>query len=436
MSAPLENLAQPVLEVGLELSPAAWIMITGSVTNVACALVGCFLVLRGMSLMGDALSHAVLPGLVVALLIFDSTSIGPMFLGAVAVGLLTTFLTQTLKQYGQVPGDAAMGVVFTSLFALGVVLVKLFVKDLHFDFACVYEGSLELVPFAEPVWGVPRQFVTSAAVLLLNVAVLLLLWKELKLSSFDPNLATTIGFSATAMHYLLMVLVAVTAVASFEAVGSILVVAMLIVPAATAHLLSDRLWLMVLLSAGVGVASAVLGYYLAEWSNTNIAGMMTVVAGGLYGTAALFSPRYGVLSVVVRNLQVALRVLREDLLAMLYRIEELGSEQRLTPAGAREAVGGGWLAHWSLSSLVRTGRITRAGSQLQLTDQGRDAARQLVRSHRLWETYLVEQLGMPLDHVHEPAHRVEHFIDERLRQELQAELDDRGQDPHGRAIPE
>jgi ABC-type Mn2+/Zn2+ transport system permease subunit len=92
-----------------------------------------------------------------------------------------------LQQYGRVPGDAAMGVVFTSLFALGVVLVKLFVKDLHFDYACVYEGSLELVPFAEPVWGMPRQFVTAAAVLLLNVAVLLLLWKELKLTSFDPN---------------------------------------------------------------------------------------------------------------------------------------------------------------------------------------------------------------------------------------------------------
>jgi manganese/zinc/iron transport system permease protein len=418
-----------------DITPGQWVVLTGAATNVACALLGCFLVLRRMSMMGDALSHAVLPGLVLAFLFSGSTNILPLFIGAVVCGLLTTFLTQTLHQFARLPSDASMGVVFTSMFALGVVLVKKYVSGLHFDIACVYEGTLELVSLAEPIAGLPRPLFTTLLVLLLNLTVLLLLWKELKLSSFDPALATTMGISATAMHYLLMTLVAVTAVASFEAVGSILVVAMLIVPAATAHLLTDRLAVMVALSAAVGVASSVLGYWAAAYWDTNIAGMMTVAAGVIYALAVCFSPRYGIGSTMLKNLRMSRRVLREDLLAMLYRVEELGSHQRLTAVEASEAVGGGWLVRWGVRELVRNGRIIRDSESLQLTDKGRKAARRLVRSHRLWETYLVEHLGMPLDHVHEPAHRVEHFIGERLRQELESEIDSDGQDPHGREIP-
>lgn len=417
-------------------STGTWIVLTGAATNIACALVGCFLVLRRMSMMGDALSHAVLPGLVVAFLLSGSMGIVPLFLGAAAVGLLTTFLTQTLHQYGRVPSDASMGVVFTSLFALGVVLIKKFVSGLHFDIACVYEGSLELVPFADTIGGLPRPLFTTLAVLLVNLFVLVLLWKELKLSSFDASLATTMGFSSTAMHYFLMVLVAITTVASFEAVGSILVVAMLIVPAATAHLLCDRLALMVILSAAVGATASVLGYFAAVYWDTNIAGMMTVSAGALYGLAVFFSPRYGVCSTLLRNCKMSLRVLKEDLLAMLYRVEELGSEELLTAAEARGALGGGWQARWSMAGLIRTDRIAKVGDQLRLTDQGRDEAKKLVRSHRLWETFLVEKLGLPLDHVHEPAHRVEHYIDEQMRQQLDEQLDVKGQDPHGRDIPD
>jgi manganese/zinc/iron transport system permease protein len=413
-----------------------WIVLTAAATNVACALVGCFLVLRRMSLMGDAISHAVLPGLVIALLVSGSMGIVPMFLGAAAMGLLTTFLTQTLHQYARVPSDASMGVVFTSLFALGVVLVKKFVSGLHFDVACVYEGALEFVPFAEPMLGLPRPLFTTLVVLLVNLAVLALLWKELKVSSFDASLASTMGFSATMMHYLLMVLVAVTAVASFEAVGSILVVAMLIVPAATAHLLCDRLGVMVFLSAVIGVAAAVLGYVAGRWFDTNYAGMITVAVGVLYGLAVLVSPRYGLISSLVRNVRMSLKVVGDDLLGMLYKVEELAREKPLSPVDARRAVGGGWQARWGLAKLIRGGKIESSGDRLLLTNSGRESARSLVRSHRLWETYLVEHLGMPLDHVHEPADRVEHYIDERLRRELEAEVDTAAGDPHGREIPE
>lgn len=413
-----------------------WILATAAVTNVACALVGCFLVLRRMSLMGDAIVHAVLPGLVLAFLFSGSLHIVPLFIGATAMGLLTTFLTQTLHQYARVPSDASMGVIFTSLFALGVVLLKVYVSGTHFDVACVYQGDLENVGFTDQVLGMPRPLFTLLVVLSVNIAAILLLWKELKLSAFDASLATTLGFSAMLMHYLLMTLVAVTTVASFEAVGSILVVGMLIVPAATAHLLCDRLHLMVIVSALVGLVAAVVGFFFARWFDTNYAGMMSVAVGGLFVLALLFSPRHGVLSTIARNLRLSLKVLRDDLLAMLYRVEELAREKPLSPANAREAVGGGLLAYWGLNGLLRNGNIALVEKHLELTDRGRDVARRLVRSHRLWETYLVQHLGMPLDHVHEPAHRVEHYIDEKMQRELEAEIDPTAGDPHGREIPE
>jgi manganese/zinc/iron transport system permease protein len=421
-------------------SPIAWrIILVGALTNIACALVGCYLVLRRMSLMGDAISHAILPGLVLAFVLTGSTNILWMFLGAAAAALLTTFLTQTLHQFARVPTDASMGVAFTSLFALGVVLLKLYVAKIHFDVHCVFEGMLAegaLDTFFFRGWELPRQILTVGPVVLLNLVVITLLWKELKLSSFDPALATAMGFSATLMHYLLMTVVAITAAASFEAVGSILVVAMLIVPPATAHLLCDRLGSMVFVSCVLAVLSAVLGYWLSSEAVWNVApaGAMAVVAGAMYGLAVLFSPQYGIISKLVRNLQTALRILREDLLLMLYRVEEVDPSKRLRPSEAVEAVGGGVLARWALAMLRRRGRLELRDGYLDMTDDGRWRAARLVRGHRLWEAYLVKHLGLPPDHVHAPADRVEHYIHQPLREELQKAVD-AATDPHGREIP-
>ena len=409
-----------------------------ALTNVACALLGCYLVLRRMSLLGDALSHAVLPGLVVAYILAGSLNILYMFAGALAVGVLTTFLTQTVHRQGGVSADASIGVVFTSLFALGVILIKRYGQGVDLDPDCVLYGQIDLVEFyTVPLWGyeVPRALVSILPVLLLNVAVILLLWKELKISSFDPALATTMGINADRLFYLLMGLVALTTVASFEQVGSILVIAMLIVPGATAHLLTDRLARMLILAAAIGVLAAVFGYMLSVSWNVSAAGPMAVVAGVCYLAAALASPRYGILSTLVRNAQTSLRIVREDLLAMLYRLEELRIERRLGPREATQAVGGGIMAELGLRSLLRRGDLARAPAGLELSDRGRRRAAELVRSHRLWEAYLVEHLGLPADHVHDPAERMEHFIDSRLQEQIVADLRDAAKDPHGREIP-
>jgi manganese/zinc/iron transport system permease protein len=178
-----------------------------ALTNVACALLGCYLVLRRMSLLGDALSHAVLPGLVVAFVLAGSLNIVYMFAGALAVGLLTTLLTQAIHRQGGVPADAAIGVVFTSLFALGVILIKRYGQGVDLDPDCVLYGQIDLVEFYTVHIGgyeVPRALVSIVPVLVINISVILFLWKELKISSFDPELATTMGISANGLFYLLM----------------------------------------------------------------------------------------------------------------------------------------------------------------------------------------------------------------------------------------
>ncbi len=421
---------------------AILVIAVAALTNVACAVLGCYLVLRRMSLLGDALAHAVLPGLVVAFLLSGSLGIGFMFAGALVVGLLTTFLTEWIHRQGNVPADAAMGVVFTSLFALGVVLVNRYASAVHIDTECVLEGLLEFVGlpgiYTISIAGVevPRQFVSVVPVLVVNLLFVWLFWKELLISSFDPALATTMGISASLMHYTLMALVALTTVASFEVVGSILVIAMLIAPGATAQLLTDRLSRMLLIAAGIGALTAVAGYYLAVWIDTNIAGMMAVVVGVLYALAVVFSPRYGILSTLSRNVSTSLRILGEDVLAMLYRLEEMAIERRLGIGEAARAVGGGFLARLSIYRLLFGGRIEASSGGLELTPRGRDAAQRLVRSHRLWEAYLVEHLGLPHDHVHAPAERMEHYIGEDLRQRLAQDLPETTTDPHGREIPE
>lgn len=274
----------------------------------------------------------------------------------------------------------------------------------------------------------------------LTIGFIALLWKELKLVSFDPALATAVGISATLVHYALMAMVAGVTVAAFEAVGSILVVAMLIVPAATAHLLTDRLPRMMLVACGVAVLSSALGYQGAVALNSSVAGMMAVVAGCQFALAIIFSPRHGLLGRALRRLALSLRIAREDVLARLYREEEAA------PQGA--GVSSETARHWAsltagrfvgtlaLRQLSGRGYVQiLAGGQLTLSDSGRDVARELVRSHRLWESYLNENFALPADHLHDPAERLEHFIGPALRAELAKALDRPEADPHGRAIP-
>lgn len=281
------------------MSYEGWILIVGSLAGITCGITGCFLILRKLSMLADAISHTVLLGIVLAFIISQSMSGIYMLIGAAAVGLLTAFLVQVFHSSG-IQEDASIGVVFTFLFAVGVILITLFANDVHLDVDHALMGEITFVPWDLVKWGflpeLPKAFLMLSTVLIINLLIIGLFYKELKITSFDPAMAAAIGIPVLLIHYLLMGMVSITTVASFDSVGAILVVAMLIAPGASAYLLTDKLSIMLLLSAVFGVIAAVVGYYLASWQDVSIAGSMATVNGIIFALVFLFSPTKGFIS--------------------------------------------------------------------------------------------------------------------------------------------
>ncbi|WP_044256424.1 metal ABC transporter permease [Rhodopirellula sp. SWK7] len=460
-----------------------WIVAAGMLCAVASSLLGCFLLLRRMSLLGDAISHAVLPGLAGAFLISGSRSSIWMFVGAVIVGVLTALLSDFIHNRGQVDEGASMGVVFTTLFASGLLMIVVAADRVDLDPGCVLYGAIEQTPLDKwdfPWLGiaVPRVVVVLSIVTLVNALFVGLFFKELKISTFDAALATASGFSASLIHYALMTLVAVTAVACFESVGNILVVAMLIVPPATAYLLTNRLRTMVILSCLIAAVSAWGGHVMAivipSWfgfRSTTTAGMMSVAAGCAFMLAFLFAPNQGLLPRLVRQQWLRWSILADDVLTLLYRIEESardGVSHSASAGGSTFAVTAmpltqtvPWVAEtlltnrfavkWAIRYLSWRGRVepakanepgsesaesSEAASVLpKLTAVGRREAETIVRSHRLWEQYLVTKVDVAEERLHAKADRFEHFTDREMQEQLDEQTDSPSIDPHGRPIP-
>lgn len=429
-----------------------WIVAISAVCAMACALPGCFLVLRRMSMMGDAISHAVLPGLALAFLMTGERSSGTMFIGAAVVGLLTALFTQWVHSFGKVDSGASMGVVFTSLFAVGLIVIVRAADHVDLDPSCVLYGAVELAPLdTTPLPAflglgplqVPRAILVLGGVLLLNASLVAVFFKELRISAFDPGLATTLGINATAMHYMLMAMTAVTTVAAFEVIGSILVIAMLIVPAAAAHLLTDRLGSMVLVSMVLAAVSAVTGHLAAIglpaiWGlkATTSSGMMAASAGLIFVLVMFLSPRHGIVLRWWNQSSLSLRIACEDILGLLYRLEE--SKRHVPLQGLLDKLLGlGRITRGiALASLRREGKILGDADHLKLTEKGRARATEIVRTHRLWETFLAEHLSLPVDHVHAPAEKLEHITTAQMQQRLADESRHPTHDPHGKRVPE
>lgn len=281
------------------MSYTAWILLTASLVGLSCGIIGVFLILRKMAMMADAISHTVLLGIVTAYLVTKELSGMHMLIGAIAAGLLTAVLVQWFHSRG-VQQDASIGVVFTTLFAIGVILIATQVGNAHLDVKHALMGEITFVPWntvAVPWLGaIPEATLMLAVVFVIVLVVIIMFYKEWKLTSFDPALAASIGLPVVFMHYVFMSLVSVTTVASFDAVGAIMVVAMLITPAAAAYLWTDRLVVMLILSGLFGVISAIAGYYVAVWLDTSISGSMAFATGVVFMISFVGSPKHGILS--------------------------------------------------------------------------------------------------------------------------------------------
>ncbi|MDG5490568.1 metal ABC transporter permease [Psychroserpens sp. SPM9] len=283
------------------------IQLIASLVAIACAIPGTFLVLRKMAMISDAISHSILPGIVVGFFITQDLNSPLLILLAALTGVITVVLVEYIQKTGLVKEDTAIGLVFPVLFSIGVLMIAKKANDVHLDIDAVLVGELALAPFDRLIIsGVdvgPKSLWIIGGILLVTIGLLIAFFKELKLSTFDKGLAASLGFSPAIIHYGLMSVSSVTTVGAFDAVGAILVVALMIAPAATAYLLTTDLKKMLLLSIVFGVFSAISGYWFAHWLDASIAGSITTMLGVLFLMVYLFAPSKGIIAVMYREKQ-------------------------------------------------------------------------------------------------------------------------------------
>ncbi|WP_299097986.1 metal ABC transporter permease [uncultured Winogradskyella sp.] len=283
------------------------IQLIASIVAVACAIPGTFLVLRKMAMISDAISHSILPGIVIGFFITQDLNSPLLILLAALTGIITVVLVEYIQKTGLVKEDTAIGLVFPALFSIGVIMIAKNANDVHLDVDAVLLGELAFAPFDRLlIAGTdvgPKSLWVVGVILLITITLLILFFKELKVSTFDKGLAASLGFSPAIIHYGLMSVSSVTTVGAFDAVGAILVVALMIAPAATAYLLTTDLKKMLALAICFGIFSAIFGYWVAHWLDASIAGSITTVLGLVFLLVYLFAPSKGIIAVMYREKQ-------------------------------------------------------------------------------------------------------------------------------------
>ena len=288
------------------------IQLIASLVAIACAIPGTFLVLRKMAMISDAISHSILPGIVVGFFITQDLNSPWLILLAALTGVLTVVLVEKIQQTKLVKEDTAIGLVFPALFSIGVIMIAKYANDVHLDIDAVLLGELAFSPFDRLYYdGIdlgPKSMWVIGIILLVTLTLLFTFYKELKISTFDAGLTTSLGFSPAIIHYGLMSVASVTTVGAFDAVGAILVVALMIAPAASAYLLTSNLTKMILLACFFGVFSAISGYWAANYLDASIAGSIATMLGIVFLAVYLFAPSKGLIAVLYREKQQRIEV--------------------------------------------------------------------------------------------------------------------------------
>ena len=397
---------------------------TSVLVGMTCGVLGCFVVLRQMALIGDALSHAILPGVVIAFLITNNTGVWGLLLGALLAGLLTAVLINLVSHKSRTKEDSAIGIVFTSLFALGLILISNLPRGTHFDLKCFIFG----IPAAVS----EQEMILMAVISVIVIGTIFFLYYPLKLVSFDPVVATSMGIPVLFFHYLLMGMISATVVAGLKTTGVILVVAMVITPASAAYQLTNRFSHMLILAGFFGGISAYLGMVLAFVINAPSGPSMVLVATAIFGLSMLFSPSHGYVFEKLRKIRLKRHIDGEDVIKAVYKLEQYNE------TATKDRIGG--LAGLPLERLpkllLRLSKeqlLNFTDASATLTEAGRKRAIELVRSHRLWESYLAEHANIPTGDLHHHAEQLEHAHE--LADEIDKTLGHPKHDPHGSEIP-
>ncbi|WP_299548191.1 metal ABC transporter permease [Seonamhaeicola sp.] len=370
------------------------IQLIASLVAVACAIPGTFLVLRKMAMISDAISHSILPGIVIGFFITHDLNSPVLILLAAITGIITVILVEYIQKTGLVKEDTAIGLVFPALFSIGVILIAKNANDVHLDVDAVLLGELAFAPFDRfIVSGAdlgPKSLWVIGSILIVTVGLLFAFFKELKVSTFDAGLAASLGFSPAIMHYGLMSMSSVTTVGAFDAVGAILVVALMIAPAATAYLLTNNLKRMLLYAIGFGVFSAISGYWVAHWLDASIAGSITTMLGLIFLLVYLLAPGRGIIAVLYREKQQRTEV---SLLTFLLHLKNHNEEEERHVNHLNEHIN--WQKVRSKTVLelaLKNNMIVIDNNIVSLTEKGNDFTSQAI-------DYIITNEDVKIEHM-------------------------------------
>lgn len=411
-------------------------LLGSALLGISCGLLGSFIVVRKMALVGDALSHAVLPGVAIGFLWNMSKDPVAIFVGATVVGLIGTAVVNWIKHTTHLKEDTALGLVLAVFFAVGICLLTMIQR-----LPTGNKSGLDKFLFGQAASIGEKDVLLMAIVTAVSIFLIAVFYKEFLVTSFDPGFAHSVGFRVQLFHYGLMLLVAFAVVIALQAVGVVLVSAMLITPAAAAYLLTDRLSRMLWLASLFGMfAGAVGAFFSFLGPNLPTGPFMVLGASALFALAFFFAPRHGVMMRWLRQRSRSSRTKRENSLKSIYHVlearefkgegvslRELAERRRETVEEAKAQAEG--LRQHGLVSLDDD------RSTIFLTPSGWQLATAIVRNHRLWELYLTNAAQIAADHVHEDAEKIEHVLGEEVVRELERRLEYATHDPHGRAIP-
>jgi ABC-type Mn2+/Zn2+ transport system permease subunit/Mn-dependent DtxR family transcriptional regulator len=402
--------------------------------GVCCGVLGGFIVVRRMALVGDALSHAVLPGVALGFLWNMSKDPLAIFIGATLAGLIGTTAVSAIRRTTRLKEDTALGLVLASFFAVGICMLTM-IQKLPTGMKSGIDKFLFGQAAAMGAGDVQLMAVVTVAVL----AMVTFFYKEFLLSSFDEGFARVSGLPVRWLNHLLMLLLAFAVVVALQAVGVVLVSAMLITPAAAAYLLTDRMHRLLFLAAAFGLAAGGIGAFLSFLRSSLPTGpLMVLAASSVFAAAYFLGPKHGLLPRWWRHRSRSARIERENTLKTIYRVIEDGGFA--SESVGLEEIGG--LRGESLAEtrarvreLERTGLATVSNGTVHFTPSGAQRAREIVRNHRLWELYLTNSASIATDHVHDDAEKIEHVLGEGVVRELVKRLNYADRDPHGREIP-